>query len=68
MSFELDEILNCSDRIAVMYDGKIAAIVDPKQTTEQELGLLMAGSSLEKARAALQAEEEEKKEAELIES
>lgn len=51
-----------------MYDGKIAAIVDPKQTTEQELGLLMAGSSLEKARAALQAEEEEKKEAELIES
>lgn len=52
MSFELDEILNVSDRIAVMYDGKIVAIVKPKETTQQELGLLMAGSSLEKARAA----------------
>jgi general nucleoside transport system ATP-binding protein len=44
VSFELDEIMNVSDRIAVIYEGKIVAIVDPKETDEQELGLLMAGS------------------------
>ncbi|MDP4170525.1 MAG: ABC transporter ATP-binding protein [Bacillota bacterium] len=44
VSFELDEIINVSDRIAVIYEGKIVAVVDPKTTTEQELGLLMAGS------------------------
>ncbi|MCM3587212.1 ABC transporter ATP-binding protein [Mesobacillus maritimus] len=44
VSFELDEIMNVSDRIAVIYEGEIVAIVDPKETTEQELGLLMAGS------------------------
>ena len=44
ISFELDEIINVSDQIAVMYEGQIIAIVDPKETTEQELGLLMAGS------------------------
>lgn len=49
VSFELDEIMNVSDRIAVIYEGKIVAIVDPKQTTEQELGLLMAGSKRKEA-------------------
>ncbi|MFC0271362.1 ABC transporter ATP-binding protein [Metabacillus herbersteinensis] len=49
ISFELDEIINVSDRIAVIYEGEIVAIVDPKQTTEQELGLLMAGSIRKKA-------------------
>jgi len=49
VSFELDEILNVSDRIAVIYEGKIVAIVDPKETTEQELGLLMAGSKRKEA-------------------
>lgn len=44
MSFELEEIMNVSDRIAVIYEGKIVAIVKPEETTEQELGLLMAGS------------------------
>ncbi|MGE8204019.1 ABC transporter ATP-binding protein [Heyndrickxia sp. NPDC080065] len=44
ISFELDEVLNVSDRIAVIYEGKIVDIVDPKTTSEQELGLLMAGS------------------------
>ena len=43
MSFELDEIMDVSDRIAVMYNGKIVDIVDAKTTTESELGLLMAG-------------------------
>ncbi|MBD1379269.1 ABC transporter ATP-binding protein [Metabacillus arenae] len=44
VSFELDEIMNLSDRIAVIFEGKIVAIVTPRETTEQELGLLMAGS------------------------
>ncbi|RAL26485.1 ABC transporter ATP-binding protein [Thermoflavimicrobium daqui] len=45
VSFELDEILKLSDRIAVIYEGKIIGWVDPKTTTEEELGLLMAGRS-----------------------
>ncbi|RKQ30417.1 ABC transporter ATP-binding protein [Oceanobacillus halophilus] len=44
ISFELDEIMNVSDRIAVMFDGKIVATLKPEETNEQELGLLMAGS------------------------
>jgi len=45
LSFELDEVMNVSDRIAVIYDGKIIDTVDPTVTTESELGLLMAGHS-----------------------
>ncbi|MBJ7894401.1 ABC transporter ATP-binding protein [Bacillus atrophaeus] len=44
LSFELDEIINLSDRIAVIFEGSIIANVNPQETTEQELGLLMAGS------------------------
>lgn len=43
VSLELDEILNLSDRIAVIYEGKIVAVVDPDETDDKELGLLMAG-------------------------
>ena len=43
ISFELDEVMNVSDRIAVIYDGKIIDTVYPQETNEQELGLLMAG-------------------------
>lgn len=53
MSYELDEIMNLSDRIAVMYDGKIIAIVEADKTSENELGLLMAGVSLEEAHKQL---------------
>lgn len=56
VSFELEEILNVSDRIAVIHGGEIVGIVDPKETTENELGLLMAGYSLEQARAELNME------------
>ncbi|MFX3674046.1 MAG: ABC transporter ATP-binding protein [Paenisporosarcina sp.] len=45
ISFELDEVMNVSDRIAVIYDGQIVDTLDQKQTNEQELGLLMAGHS-----------------------
>ncbi|SDJ00769.1 ABC transporter ATP-binding protein [Salimicrobium halophilum] len=48
VSFELDEIMNVSDRIAVMFDGQIIAEVKPEETDEQELGLLMAGRKSEK--------------------
>jgi simple sugar transport system ATP-binding protein len=43
VSTELDEIMQLSDRIAVMFRGKILAIVDPKTITREEIGLLMAG-------------------------
>ncbi|MEW4208249.1 ABC transporter ATP-binding protein [Priestia megaterium] len=49
VSLELDEVINLSDRIAVIYEGKIVDIVDPKETNEQELGLLMAGGTRKKA-------------------
>ncbi|MBD1224225.1 ABC transporter ATP-binding protein [Virgibacillus halodenitrificans] len=49
VSFELDEIMDVSDRIAVMFDGKIVANVTPENTNEQQLGLLMAGSQLSEA-------------------
>ena len=53
ISFELDEVMNVSDRIAVIYDGSIVDTVYPKETSEQELGLLMAG---EKRQAKVQKE------------
>ncbi|MEL6913921.1 MAG: ABC transporter ATP-binding protein [Pseudomonadota bacterium] len=43
VSVELDEILSLSDRIAVMFDGKIMGERLPEETDEGELGLLMAG-------------------------
>ncbi len=43
VSSELDELLHLSDRIAVMYDGKIVGIVKPSETSKQELGALMLG-------------------------
>ncbi|VTS23780.1 ABC transporter, ATP-binding protein [Streptococcus pseudoporcinus] len=48
VSFELDEILNLSDRIAVIHDGKIQGIVMSETTNKQELGILMAGGSIDK--------------------
>lgn len=47
VSTELDEIMQLSDRIAVMYRGQILAIVDPKTTTREAIGLLMAGVATE---------------------
>ena len=43
VSSELDELLHLSDRIAVMYDGKIVGVVKPTETNKQELGALMLG-------------------------
>jgi len=44
VSLELDEVMNLSDRILVMYEGEIVGEFDPKHTTVQELGLYMAGA------------------------
>lgn len=44
VSLELDEVMNVSDRILVMYEGEIVADVNPKEVTVQELGLYMAGT------------------------
>jgi ABC-type uncharacterized transport system ATPase subunit len=44
VSLELDEVMNLSDRILVMYEGQIVGEFDPKQTTVEELGLYMAGA------------------------
>ncbi|MBU7024128.1 MAG: ATP-binding cassette domain-containing protein, partial [Theionarchaea archaeon] len=43
ISADLDEVRCLSDRIAVIYEGKIVGERDPQKTTEEELGLLMAG-------------------------
>jgi len=43
VSLELDEILLLSDRIAVMNEGRIVGILDPKTTTREEIGLMMLG-------------------------
>ena len=43
VSFELDEILRLADRVLVMHNGEITGEIDPRSTTSQELGLLMAG-------------------------
>ena len=44
ISLELDEVMNLSDRILVMYEGKIVGELNPNETTLNELGLYMSGS------------------------
>lgn len=44
VSYELEEVLNLSDRILVMYEGEIVGELNPKETTPEELGLYMAGA------------------------
>lgn len=43
ISADLEEILSLSDRIAVIYEGKIVGILDPEEATEERLGLMMTG-------------------------
>lgn len=44
ISLELDEVMNVSDRILVLYEGEIVADLNPNEVTVQELGLYMVGS------------------------
>ena len=48
ISLELDEVMNLSDRILVMYEGEIVGELNPKETTLNELGLYMAGANKNK--------------------
>ena len=45
----VDEVLDVSDRILVMYEGEIVGELDPKTTTQEELGLYMAGAKRKEA-------------------
>lgn len=47
VSAELTEIMTLSDRIAVMYSGKIVGVLDRKDATMEKLGILMAGGKLD---------------------
>ncbi len=47
VSLELDEVMDVSDRILVMYEGEIVGELDPKKTNPAELGLYMAGAKRE---------------------
>ncbi len=47
VSLELDEVMDLSDRILVMYEGEIVGEFDPKKVTVEELGLYMAGAKRE---------------------
>lgn len=44
VSLEMEEVLSVSDRIAVMFEGRIVGIVDAAKTNENEIGLMMAGA------------------------
>ncbi|MCI0486768.1 MAG: ABC transporter ATP-binding protein [Blastocatellia bacterium] len=47
VSAELDEVLNLSDRVIVIFEGRIVGEVDPKSVTEEEIGLMMTGGRKE---------------------
>ena len=47
VSSKLDEVQGLSDRLAVIHEGEFTGIVDPATVTEEEIGLLMAGESLD---------------------
>ncbi|HUG87583.1 MAG TPA: ABC transporter ATP-binding protein [Actinomycetota bacterium] len=47
VSSELDEVLSVSDRVAVMYRGRIVGLVDPTTIGREEIGLMMAGANAE---------------------
>ena len=55
VSLELDEVMNISDRILVMYEGEIVGELDPRKTTVEELGLYMAGARSRRTRKEAQA-------------
>lgn len=65
MSFELDEILNVSDRILVMYEGKIVADVPADETNEQEIGLMMSGTPYDEVVAQRQVHLEQESDSDL---
>ena len=51
VSLELDEVMDVPDRILVMYEGEIVGQLDPKTTTQEELGLYMAGAKRDEVKS-----------------
>ncbi|MBQ1871850.1 MAG: ABC transporter ATP-binding protein [Lachnospiraceae bacterium] len=51
VSYELEEVMDVSDRILVLYEGEIVGELNPKNTTEEELGLYMAGAKRDEVKA-----------------
>lgn len=51
VSLELDEVMDVPDRILVMHQGEIVGEFDPKNVTQEELGLYMAGAKKDKVEA-----------------
>ena len=50
VSFELDEVMDVSDRILVMYEGEIVGDLDPNKITVEELGLYMSGAKRDRVK------------------
>ena len=51
ISADLEEILSLSDRIAVIYEGRIVGILRPEEATEERLGLMITGGANDKTEA-----------------
>lgn len=51
ISLELDEVMDVPDRILVMYEGEIVGELDPKMTSQEELGLYMAGAKRDEVKS-----------------
>jgi len=49
---DLDVLMEISDRLLVMSDGRVTGIVDPRVTSKQDIGLLMLGQSLHQEKGA----------------
>ena len=62
VSTELEEVMKLSDRIGVLFEGKLMGIVRPAETTVEDIGLMMGGMRLEQLRKPQTEEAPEKKE------
>ena len=49
ISLELDEVLQLSDRIAIVNNGELIGVVNASETNENEVGLMMAGVGKERS-------------------
>jgi len=54
ISEDLDELLSISDRIAVMYEGRIMGVVDVEGADIEEIGLMMAGTEVQNPKLKVQ--------------
>ena len=52
VSTELDEVLELSDRVAVIFNGQILGEMPASEATYEKVGLLMAGNKLHDAKSA----------------